>query len=703
MAMLNFKYGLHSNLPQNIVDGTVYVTSDEKAMYVDLGGNRIRLGQIVSIPTITEWEKMQPPFSTEAFYYVVEANALIKYNGEVEGEHSWTQINSTAALEEKINAQLNTIKEDIKDLQDDVKDLQDADTVIEAEIDVLEELLNFVGKVDTLPLTGTVGDVCLLDETYYHCTAVADNGAATFEAYAGVGADLEALRARIKTLENTTATDAAITNLNKKVDDINDILLGEKDENDERAGGLVKEVEAHGEILEAIPETYATKTELATEKSNILGKDENGQDFGHTVKEAYELAQAAQGSANNANTKADANEKILKGEDGQSGLVKEVADIKAGLTDYATKAELQKAQEDLLGTADDASTANTIHGAKKAAAEALVAANGAQNTANTADQKAQQALDAINNETTGLEAAHEAAKAADEKAQGVKNAVEHVETGLAAAHTKAEAAQGAAEGAQATANSALEKAKDNEDILLGEEVNGVRDGGLVKDVADNAQEIKTIKETYATKNDLSTGLADYVKTETFTAYQNTVKGQFDGILNGEEIESFAGVEAALEKIEADYVDKIQTADALKFVGVVDSVDDLPTSGVAVGATYKSKGEFIIGEGTENATFVYVGDLLIATGTENKETGLLDAITWEHVPSGYVADYNPEMSLATGDNSAVIQLASGVAKDDEFASNDGDLGAITVKGAEDSAVTVAAADNTITIGMTWGTF
>ncbi len=634
MAMLNFKYGLHSNLPQNIVDGTVYVTSDEKAMYVDLGGNRIRLGQIVSIPTITEWEKMQPPFSTEAFYYVVEANALIKYNGVVEGEHSWTQINSTAALEEKINAQLNTIKEDIKDLQDDVKDLQDTDTAIEAEIDILEGLLNFVGKVDTLPSTGTVGDVCLVGETYYHCTAVANDGTATFEAYAGVGADLEALRARVKTLEDTTATDAAITNLNEKVNDINDTLFGEEDENGERAGGLVAEVAEHGRKLSAIPETYATKTELATEKSNILGKDEeSGQDFGHTVKEAYELAQAAQGSANNANTKADANEKILKGEDGQSGLVKEVADIQAGLTNYATKAELQKAQEDLLGTAEDASTANTIHGAKKAAAEALAAANGAQGTANTA----------------------------------------------------------------------LEKAQNNEDILLGEEVDGVRDGGLVQDVADNAQEIKTIKETYATKNDLSEELADYVTTDTFTAYQNVVTNKFDGILNGEEIESFAGVEAALEKIEADYIDKIQTADALKFVGVVDSVDDLPTSGVAIGATYKSKGEFIIGEGTENATFVYIGDLLIATGTENEETGLLDAITWEHVPSGYVADYNPEMSLATGDNSAVIQLASGVAKDDEFASNDGDLGAITVKGAEDSAVTVAAADNTITIGMTWGTF
>ena len=63
MAMLNFKYGLHKNLPafksgENI--GTIYVTTDEKAMYVDLDGGRIRLSQIITC-TYAEWNALKPP------------------------------------------------------------------------------------------------------------------------------------------------------------------------------------------------------------------------------------------------------------------------------------------------------------------------------------------------------------------------------------------------------------------------------------------------------------------------------------------------------------------------------------------------------------------------------------------------------------------------------------------------------------------
>jgi phosphosulfolactate synthase (CoM biosynthesis protein A) len=48
--MLNFKHGLYGNLfntdgsnKVDISNGTIYVTTDEKAMYVDLDGKRIRL------------------------------------------------------------------------------------------------------------------------------------------------------------------------------------------------------------------------------------------------------------------------------------------------------------------------------------------------------------------------------------------------------------------------------------------------------------------------------------------------------------------------------------------------------------------------------------------------------------------------------------------------------------------------------------
>jgi hypothetical protein len=46
--MLQFKMGLHDALPTTGKAGTVYVTTDEKAMYVDISDtDRIRLGDII--------------------------------------------------------------------------------------------------------------------------------------------------------------------------------------------------------------------------------------------------------------------------------------------------------------------------------------------------------------------------------------------------------------------------------------------------------------------------------------------------------------------------------------------------------------------------------------------------------------------------------------------------------------------------------
>ena len=108
MAMLNFKYGAYTQLPKSIAEGTIYVTTDEKAMYVDLNTGskveRIRLSQIIEISTTTAWEQLQPPYSTEAFYYISDANALLKYIGiDADGKHQWKQINSVKDIQESLN------------------------------------------------------------------------------------------------------------------------------------------------------------------------------------------------------------------------------------------------------------------------------------------------------------------------------------------------------------------------------------------------------------------------------------------------------------------------------------------------------------------------------------------------------------------------------------------------------------------------
>jgi hypothetical protein len=97
MALLKFKKGLYSQLPTAHSEGTVYITTDEKAMYVDISDSqRIRIGQIITL-TKSDWQALPRPFSEDVFYYITDINALIRWNGT-----SWIQVNSTDALKTRI-------------------------------------------------------------------------------------------------------------------------------------------------------------------------------------------------------------------------------------------------------------------------------------------------------------------------------------------------------------------------------------------------------------------------------------------------------------------------------------------------------------------------------------------------------------------------------------------------------------------------
>ena len=98
-------------------------------------------------------------------------------------------------------------------------------------------------------------------------------------------------------------------------------------------------------------------------------------------------------------------------------------------------------------------------------------------------------------------------------------------------------------------------------------------------------------------------------------------------------------------------------------------------------------------------------MLIAQGEEVEGVIAAD-LQWLQIPSGYVADYNPEMDVEEGVNSATINLTSGAYKDGSNLGSSvgaGDLGKVTLQGDIDSAIKVAATGNQVTISMAWGTF
>lgn len=81
MAKVAFKKGLLANLPAAISEGTFYITTDERAMYLDIDGTtRVRIGDFQEFATLTALQANANP-STTALYYVTELNCLAKWDG----------------------------------------------------------------------------------------------------------------------------------------------------------------------------------------------------------------------------------------------------------------------------------------------------------------------------------------------------------------------------------------------------------------------------------------------------------------------------------------------------------------------------------------------------------------------------------------------------------------------------------------------
>lgn len=81
MAMVNFKKGLLANLPATYAEGTFYVTTDERALYLDIDATtRVRIGDFQEFATLTALQANANP-STTALYYITELNVLAKWDG----------------------------------------------------------------------------------------------------------------------------------------------------------------------------------------------------------------------------------------------------------------------------------------------------------------------------------------------------------------------------------------------------------------------------------------------------------------------------------------------------------------------------------------------------------------------------------------------------------------------------------------------
>lgn len=647
MAMLKFKKGLWSKLPETKVEGTIYVTTDEKAMYVDISGSeRIRLGDIIRVKTFNE---LQPPFSNEAFYYVEASNALLK-RVAVTGENSevtyeWKQINSTQELTNRLtvvenqvatnNSDISTLKTNVNTLKTDVGTLKTTVGTHGTDIEALKAAVGMTGDGEVAGLAGTVADIrkdLTTLGTEVHGTDGNGGMKATLSEHAGKISALETASA-----QHVTKTEAEAF---AKTADIQPTL---------------NKVDTEGTVTAAINAAVATEKSRAeaAEKalSNSLAEVKNTANsaVSNTTFEQFKTDNTT--AINKAKTDAISGATAAAKSYTDDEITKEVTRANGA---YAPKSlvDVVAGHTSTLGTLTnpDPTTVGSVAEAKKAGTDA--AALAAQKTT-----------------MAEVEAKNYATKT---EAQGYADAKD---AAIKTAKDAADAAQGAANAAQEDATQAL------------------ADAAAANDNANTrvlTSEFKTFKTNNtaaiadAKKAGTDAGAQAETNRQAIATLQGTVN-KLDGDVNtdGSVKKQIKDATDALKTVLSDEIDAdIRAANAMEYAGTIESASAIPTSGVKNGATY------VIG--TSFGSYA-AGDMLIAQGDENPDTGLIAKPTWAHVKSGYDASLDQQL---TGANNKIM-LSNGIRNDEDAA------GAITF--AATGSASVAVADNTVTIGMVWEDF
>jgi len=90
--MIKFFKGLEASLPASGVNGALYITTDEGAIYLGTGTGMKRLGDFVQVDNVAS---LPAKAHESCLYYCVAENILAKWNGA-----EWKQINKQPTAEE---------------------------------------------------------------------------------------------------------------------------------------------------------------------------------------------------------------------------------------------------------------------------------------------------------------------------------------------------------------------------------------------------------------------------------------------------------------------------------------------------------------------------------------------------------------------------------------------------------------------------
>ena len=169
---LNFKWGLHANLPdgtsgKRVEVGTLYFTKDEGGLYLGVAETqkpkRIQ-GVVQYYADLTQFKTdVVPPYSTDVIYYIASENALVKWTGETIGSDgsiqsgAFTVLNVTASdfagLTEVVSGNtgaINSLRADLGNKDENGAPAFDRIISLEAAVSALEEFVGSGSEGDSL-------------------------------------------------------------------------------------------------------------------------------------------------------------------------------------------------------------------------------------------------------------------------------------------------------------------------------------------------------------------------------------------------------------------------------------------------------------------------------------------------------------------------------------------------------------------------
>lgn len=719
---LQFKKGLLSNLNKAQKHaGTIYITTDERAMYVDISDTeRIRLGDFIEVATQDALANPKyQPYQSTALYYITDTNKLLKYIGTSGTDANFKIINSTAQIDADISdlrAAVTSYGTAISDLQTVVGAPKDGDvaaTGLHLTIEQLQTSTN--NQINSL--TNTVNTNKTNIEKTLSNEVIRAKAAEKANAN-----NITSLNTAVEDLDNTKAEQSA---LNQEVQDrqsaintVNGEITGVKN----RVSTLEGHVgSATSGLLKDVADLKSTTSSQGTAISDL--RDDHDA-LAETV------STACTDITNLKTTVGDSN----------SGLVKDVADLKTAVSGN---------DEDILALQNRATEIERVNTSQNTSITDLQTAVGNPKKGSTA--------------ATGLHLEVEQLKAKDSSIDGEIANLKTADTGLGNRITALENDHVSKTDLQNTntavnnlSNDKVDKTVYNAKVselaqedsrlagLIGENatdisaleeaLNNTTDGVKVRlnnlETTDqnHTTEIENIKTTYTTLtkhnsdvqalnksiSDQGIIVADHtgkigtntsniainagnISTNTTNITNNTTAISNLQLTVGtatndtKDKNLYEWVEELLDKDEAlkQYIDNgFKAADAMTFIGGVADVSTLfSKSGDAVNAG----DTYVITENDDDNNYV-IGDLLIAM-----EDGVQGSNNWTHVRSGYVSAHDAKFEYV---NATSFELKSPVS---------GTLGIVTFKAEENSSIDVTVShDNDVnkpivTIGMSWGSF